>query len=417
MRPIGGVAVGRNARRRTGGWPPSVVALATLLPAACDTGGDPANPLPPTAPGEPVPGLTARERGRFLLGRALFERLATAEEGLGPLYNAERCSDCHDEPVVGGGGARVPVLKATRFAAGRCDLLEAQGGDNVQRRVTDLARAHGLAPEDVPKGATATSRVLAPPLLGLGLLEAVPDSVLQEWEDPADADADGISGRLPRVARGPARGRAARFGRKGEAAAIEGFVDAALRFELGFTTPGHPSEESRNGVPVPADADPMPDPEIDQATLGLLADYVRLLAPPAPEAPGAGQPADTIARGEALFRQIGCNSCHRPELRTGAAVAPAALARRAIFPYSDMLLHDMGPALADVCGSDAAPGELRTAPLWGLRHRTRLLHDGRASNVAEAVAAHAGEGTSARDAFAALSLDARRAVIRFLMSL
>ena len=178
-------------------------------------------------------------------------------------------------------------------------------------------------------------------------------------------------------------------------------MDAALRFELGFTTPGHPSEESRNGVPVPADADPMPDPEIDQATLGLLADYVRLLAPPAPEAPGAGQPADTIARGEALFRQIGCNSCHRPELRTGAAVAPAALARRAIFPYSDMLLHDMGPALADVCGSDAAPGELRTAPLWGLRHRTRLLHDGRASNVAEAVAAHAGEGTSARDAFAA----------------
>ncbi len=408
---------GAATRDRAGRAASRVLVLAILLPATCDADGDPANALPPTAPGEPVPGLTARERGRFLLGRALFERLATAEEGLGPLYNAERCSDCHDEPVVGGGSARLPVLKATRFALGRCDLLEAQGGDNVQRRVTDLARELGLAPEVVPESATATSLVLAPPLLGLGLLEAVPDSVLQEWEDPDDADADGISGRLPRVARGPARGRAARFGRKGEAAAIEGFVDAALRFELGFTTPGHPSEEPRNGVPVPAAADPMPDPEIDGETLGLLADYVRLLAPPAPEAPGSGQAADTIARGAALFRQIGCASCHRPELRTGAAAAPAALAGRAVFPYSDMLLHDMGPALADVCGSDAAPGELRTAPLWGLRHRTRLLHDGRASSPAEAVAAHAGEGTSARDAFAALPPDGRRAVIRFLMSL
>lgn len=396
----------------------SALLLAALTTsAACGNAPDSVRSTPPTAPGEPLPGLAPAERGRFFVGRALFERLATADEGLGPLYNAKRCSDCHDQPVVGGSGTRFPVLKATRFADGRCDLLEAHGGDNIQRRTTELARAHGLAPEDVPEGATATSRVVAPSLLGLGLLEAVPDSVLDAWADPEDADADGISGRAPRTAPGPEGARPARFGRKGDAATIQGFVDTALRFELGFTTPDHPEEEPRNGVPVPPEADPMPDPEIDQATLDLLSDYVRLLAPPAPEAVSTPQLADTLAQGAALFRQIGCASCHRPELRTGPAPPYAALASRTLRPYSDLLLHDMGPALAGVCGRSATPQELRTAPLWGLRHRTRLLHDGRAGDPASAVAAHGGEATAAREAFDALPPAARNALLRFLASL
>lgn len=394
-----------------------LAALTALAPAACGDASRRTGAMPPAAPGEPLAGLAPGERGRFFVGRALFERLATADEGLGPLYNAKRCSDCHDEPVVGGGGTRFPVLKATRFVDGRCDLLEDRGGDNIQLRATELARAHGLAPEEVPDGATATSRVVAPPLLGLGLLEAVPDSVLDEWADPDDADGDGISGRAPRAERGRDGGRPARFGRKGDAAAIEGFVDAALRFELGFTTPDHPEEEPRNGVPVPPEVDPMPDPEIDQATLNLLSDYVRLLAPPAPESASTPQLADTLAQGSSLFRQIGCASCHRPELRTGPAPRYAALADRTIHAYSDLLLHDMGPALADVCGRSAAPQELRTAPLWGLRHRSRLLHDGRAADPAAAVAAHGGEATAAREAFDALPPDARRALLRFLASL
>lgn len=387
--------------------PASASALAS---AGCDAPQPRPSELPPTAPGEPVPGLDPTARGRFLLGRALFERLATADEGLGPLYNAERCSACHDEPVTGGGNARVPVLKATRFADGRCDLLESHGGDNIQRRATDLLAAHGMGPERVPDGATATARMIAPPLLGLGLVEAVPEDVLAERADPDDRDGDGISGRLPRLP----DGRAARFGRKGDAATVEEFVDTALRFELGFTTPAHPAEETRNGVPVPPEADPMPDPEIDQETLGLLTDYVRFLAPPVPA-------AESIAQGAALFRQIGCESCHREQLRTatGSPASPSlhpALASRTIRPYSDFLLHDLGPALADVCGRDAAPSELRTAPLWGLRHRRRFLHDGRATDLASAVAAHGGEATPARDAFASLPTDARSALVRFLES-
>ena len=125
---------------------------------------------------------------------------------------------------------------------------------------------------------------------------------------------------------------------------------------------------------------------------------------------------DTVSRGSALFEQIGCASCHRAELRTGVSAA-TALVNRTIRPYSDLLLHDLGPGLADVCGRDASPAELRTAPLWGLRHRTRYLHDGRATDLASAISAHAGEAATARDAFLSLPDEARQAVIRFLSSL
>lgn len=386
-----------------------VAVLCAVVAAACAD----AEPEPLPAPGEPLPGLSTGERGRFLLGRALFERLATADEGLGPLYNGERCSDCHDQPVTGGSGIqRLRVLKATRFEDGRCDLLHAVGGDNIQRRATDLLKAHGMGPEEVPEAATATALMTGPPLLGLGLLEAVPEAVLEEWADPDDRDGDGISGRLPRLG----DGRSARFGRKGDAATVEDFVDTALRFELGFTTHRHPDEEPRNGTPVPPEADPMPDPEIDAQTMGHITDFVRFLAPPAPERELSAATRDTVEQGEALFAQIGCASCHRGEMRTGES-ATAALSERVFRPYSDLLLHDLGEELADVCGVDAAPGELRTAPLWGLRHRDRLLHDGRATDVAGAVAAHGGEAAAARDAFRALPEEARLAVIRFLRSL
>ncbi len=381
--------------------------LALAAMTACEAPGTDA---PEVSLGDPIPGLPDAERGRFLLGRALFERLATPDEGLGPLFNGERCSDCHDMPAVGGGGVGLPVVKATRFEDGACDPLLDVGGDNVQQRATALLAALGGGPEEVPAEATATARVIAPPLFGLGLVEAIPDSVLERLADPADRDGDGISGRLPRLA----DGRAARFGRKGDAADVAGFVDTALRFELGLTTPEHPVEESPNGGALPPGADPMPEPEIDARGVRLLTDYVRFLAPPERERPPDAAAATAAARGEELFRAAGCAGCHVPEL-TGDGVAGLGAGPVALF--SDLLVHDLGRPTGDVCGPDVAPGEYRTPPLWGLRHRGVYLHDGAATDVAQAIALHGGEASTARDAFLGMEEDDRRTLLRFLDSL
>lgn len=382
-------------------------ALLLIVTAACGDGP----PVGTDAPGEPVAGLTEAERGRFLLGRALFERLATQEEGLGPLFNGERCSTCHDEPSAGGAGTRVLVLKASRFESGLCSVLEDEGGDNIQQRSTPLLRAAGVSAERVPARATASVYVTAPPLYGLGLLEAVSEADLLAREDPDDANGDGISGRAPRRP----DGTVARFGRKGDAVTVRGFVVDALLQELGFTTETHPDDLGPGGAGLPVGVDPMPDPEMDAATVDVLTDYVRLLAPPAPEAP-EGAAADSVASGRRLFEAVGCASCHTPTLRTGSA-PEAALTDRTVPAYSDLLLHDLGGADGDVCTPWANPGEYRTPPLWGLRYRTRYLHDGSATSLDAAVDAHRGEAIDARAAFQALSPSDQARLLRFLASL
>lgn len=247
------------------------VTLGGAVLVACLAGGDVAR-----EPGQPLADISDEQRGAFLLGRALFERLTTPEEGLGPLFNAERCSSCHDMPATGGGGPAL-VLKATRFEDGRCNLLTDQGGDNIQQRATTALTARGVSGESIPRAATATARVTGPPLFGMGLVEEIPEDAITDRADPADADGDGVSGRAARTP----DGRLGRFGRKGEAATIADFIDTALRFELGLTTPAHPVEETVNGRPLPPGADPMPDPDLDARGVRLLVEYVRLLAPPA----------------------------------------------------------------------------------------------------------------------------------------
>lgn len=386
-------------------WPAALVAWSFAL-GACGR-----EPGVGAEPGRPLPHLTEDQLGRFLLGKAVFERLTVPEEGLGPLYNAERCSACHDVPVTGGSGPLL-VLKATRFEGGRCDLLTDEGGDNVQQRATPLLAARGVPREAIPRRATATTRATGPSLYGLGLVEAIPDDAILKREDPDDADHDGISGRAPRTP----DGRIARFGRKGEAATVLDFVDTALRFELGLTTPLHPAEETVNGTAVPPATDPKPEPEIDARGMNLLADFVRFLAPPARALPASRAARDSVAQGEGLFGSTGCASCHVPVLHTGRS-AIAALDRRPVPLYSDLLLHDMGPGLADVCGSSASPSEYRTARLWGLRYRELLLHHGGARSAREAIAFHGGEAAAARTAFERLAPAQQATLLRFLASL
>jgi CxxC motif-containing protein (DUF1111 family) len=358
-------------------------------------------------PGTPLAGLSAREIDRFTAGQALFTHTFTPAEGLGPLFNETRCSNCHDLPAAGGTGAEL-VTKATRFAAGRCDQLESAGGDNVQKHATPLLQAAGVMREEIPAGATAAASIVPPALYGLGLLEAVPDSAILSRERAAGRD--GVAGR---AARTPDH-RVGRFGRKAEFATLREFIEGALLQEIGITSPHQPREVQINGRPLPAGTDPVGDPEASQETVDVITDFVRLLAPPAPEH-ATGAALDSVSRGERLFAGIGCAACHVPTLATADSGA-SALAHRTVNAYTDLLLHDVGPLLATICSADAPPGVWRTAPLMGVRLRKALLHDGRALSIDGAVRMHGGEALVARQAYERLAPDQRALLLRFVGS-
>jgi CxxC motif-containing protein (DUF1111 family) len=148
----------------------------------------------------------------------------------------------------------------------------------------------------------------------------------------------------------------------------------------------------------------------------LLTAFTRFLAPPAPAEPLSAAHADTLAAGRRLFGDVGCDRCHTPWMRTGASEIDA-MDRKTVRLYSDLLLHDMGPGLADICASDAGPAELRTAMLMGLGHRQFFLHDGRAFDLREAILAHGGEAQAVRDSFARLSWLHQEYIVMFLRSL
>ena len=363
--------------------------------------------------GGPLPSLPPREVARFHGGKALFERVFTAQEGLGPLFNENQCSACHTVPATGGTSGFERVVKVTRFSGpGACDLLLQDGGQNIRTQATPQLRAHGVERQPMPGGATEIGRFTPPALFGLGLIAEIPEATILGGADPDDRDGDGISGRVGRAA----NGRLARFGRKAEFATIADFVESALQLEMGLTTPRAAHETIPGTVSVPANVDLADDPEIDQASVDLLTAFVRFLNAPALATPRSSAHSDSIMAGRRLFTELRCSACHVPLMRTGPSEIDA-LDRKTVSLYSDLLLHDMGSGLANVCTPSATPTELRTAMLMGLRHRDRLLHDGRTSDIREAILAHGGEAQRARDAFARLSWARQGYVLKFLRSL
>jgi CxxC motif-containing protein (DUF1111 family) len=280
----------------------------------------------------------------------------------------------------------------------------------------------------VPEGVAVSVR-LPPPVFGVGLIEAVPASAILARADPDDLDGDGISGRAnvvtspdfvpPGEPGGGAGPKLGRFGRKAQVSNLLQQVLEAYLQDIGVTSDFLPIENRNplSSVPVEA-ADRASDPEIPASVVQATTHYIRTLAPPAP---GAMTPQRE--EGRQLFEGIGCASCHVPTLRTGPHPIQA-LADTDVTLYSDLLLHDMGDALADGRpDGDASGREWRTTPLWGLRLMRRfldgdafLLHDGRARSVEEAILLHGGEGQGARDAFAALTDAQRAALLDFVES-
>lgn len=415
----------------------------------------------------------------FKLGNALFRKAwvaapssTRASDGLGPLYNARGCQDCHlkdgrGHPPEGPQDDRLSMILRISVPggadpAGIADWLASQADPTYGSQVQDRA-APGHAAEarlevryrDVPvtladgtvvslhaptyavsapgygplaAGAMLSPRV-APQMPGLGLLEAIPAADILAAQDPGDADGDGISGRaaiVPSVEYGvPMLGR---FGLKGGAVTVREQAAAAFSGDMGLSTPLHPApagdctdvQTACKSAPHGQEAGVRDGLEVDAASLDLVTFYARNLG--VPERRGVDDPQ--VLRGKAVFHALNCTGCHSPKQVTHRLKDQPEQSFQLIWPYTDLLLHDMGEGLADHRPEGRATGsEWKTPPLWGIGLTAQVsghsyfLHDGRARGLLEAVLWHGGEAQAARDGVVGLPTEDRAALIAFLESL
>jgi len=355
----------------------------------------PAASIPETGTyGGPVRDLDEEERRRFVAGRALFDRDMSYSEGVGPAFNGDSCRGCHFLPTIGGAGP-------SGVDAMRQGIVSVDGAFRAPGAGTAILRhASFIAPErpEPDPEATVFEPRQTPALFGLGEIERIPNEAIEARADPDDTDGDGISGRAHVLG----DGRLGRFGWKANVPSVREFVRDALTNELGLTLP----EQAGATFGSTSDADPIADPEVDIETIDAIATFLVFLAPP----PRARREPVLEDAGESLFEDIGCARCHVPSFETDGG--------HALGLYSDLLLHDLAEEGAfGIVEGAATMGEFRTPPLWGLSQTAPYMHDGRASTVEGAIAAHRGEGDESREAFLSLSDEERVALIAFLRSL
>lgn len=419
----------------------------------------------------PSANLTPVRRLDFSVGNSFFRApwviapsTTTARDGLGPLFNTNACQNCHikdgrGHPPAANAASAVSMLLRLSIPAepGQEAQLQRHGviaEPTYGGQLQDMA-IPGYAPEGRIRLDWQTHRItladgsevelrrpalqlsdlgygplhpqtqfslrIAPPMIGLGLLEAIADADLLALADPDDRNGDGISGRANQVW-DDARGQSVlgRFGWKAGQPTLNQQNAHAFAGDMGLTTSLLPADDC---TAAQAACQQMPNggsPEVSDNILASVLFYSRNLAVPQRRQVDAPQ----VLKGKSLFHQAGCASCHTPTFVTRADAAEPELAGQTIRPYSDLLLHDMGPGLADQRPEFLASGqEWRTPPLWGIgltqqvSGHTQFLHDGRARNLLEAIFWHGGEAQAARDAVSHFSRDEREALLAFLDSL
>lgn len=395
--------------------------------------------------GTPLPGLTTGQRAAFEEAKDVFEEVVfvrnpppDGDAGLGPGFNSDSCSSCHDFPATGGSSPRVnpQVAVATKMGANnrvpsfiKADgpVLEVRfkrnrdgspdGGVHNLFTIAGRSDAPGCSyqQEDFSDFGNLSFRIPTP-TFGLGLVEAITDSTLRQNLSARAAQKAmlGISGRFNTSGND---GTIMRFGWKAQNKSLVIFAGEAYNVESGVTNPLFPHERNEAGGcmynPLPEDTDDFDADEANDIT--PFATFMRFLAPPA-----RGPINDSVRSGANLFESVGCALCHTPSMRTGPS-AMAALSRKEVPLYSDVALHNMGAGLADEISQGVATGsEFRTAPLWGLGQRIFLLHDGRTKDLIEAIRAHSSRGSEANEViqrFNNLNSSQTQELLNFLRSL
>lgn len=428
-------------------------------------------------------GIGFEGESKFKIGNAIFRRLwvaapssTKASDGLGPLYNARGCQNCHlkdgrGRPPSANYPDEVAVSMFLRLsippetdeqkkliAERRANVIpDPTYGEQLQNIAIKGLDGEGnmhITYSDVPvrlmDGTIVTLRKptysitdlkygplhpkimmsprIAPPMIGLGLVEAIPEEAIRANADPDDANGDGIAGRTNEVwSLSQNKVMLGRFGWKAGEPTIRDQSAAAAAGDIGLSNPIVPRPSGDCTLAQAAclaapngDSEQQGGFELGKELLDLVVFYSQNLAVPARRSPADAN----VIKGKALFNKSGCAGCHVPSFTTGEAPGQPHLSNQRIWPYSDFLLHDMGEGLADHRPEGLADGQQwRTAPLWGVgltetvSGHTFFLHDGRARNVEEAILWHGGEAQRARDAYAALSADERAALVAFVNSL
>jgi CxxC motif-containing protein (DUF1111 family) len=409
----------------------------------------------------PAPNLSTAALAKHLEGDVEFEAVfvtapAVVNPGLGPIYNNVSCINCHSRdgrgrpPGVDEGLVsllfRLSLPKAEDSVAGKPPtpvpgfgtqlnnraIVEANPEGTVKIEYTeqtlttaDGTRVHLRHPnytltetyQPLPENVEVSPRV-APAVFGLGLLEAIPENAILAYADEADIDGDGISGKPNYVWDVVAqRYTLGRFGWKANQPTLLQQVAAAYNDDMGITTSLFSVENSAGQSQL---TEHSVTPEVSDEILEVVTFYVQTLAVPARRNVDDPQ----VKQGEQLFAEAQCASCHIPTLRTGVLAGVPSVSNQTIHPYTDLLLHDMGPGLADNRPDFHASGsEWRTPPLWGIglvkrvNGHTNSLHDGRARDLMEAILWHGGEAEASRQAVEQMSKAERDALIAFLESL
>jgi len=390
----------------------TILLFAIMTMVSCDK-------LQPTAPANEavldgiIEGLTPEQQAQFLRGDEAFSEVFTSAKGLGPLFVTNSCVSCH-----AGDGKGHPFTTLTRF--GQTDNTGNQflnmGGPQLQHRALT-----GYQPESIPNGATF-SNFTPPAVTGLGFLQFVTDADILAMSDPNDADGDGISGvpnwKILNDFVIPASNAVTqngmyihRFGKKAAAYDLLDQTVGAYNQDMGITTSFDPVD-THSGLSI--------DPEISDNAVRDVVAYLQTLKVPVPR----NQNDPQVINGKSLFNQINCASCHKPKLTTGYSPVEV-LSYKEFYPFTDLLLHDMGSDLDDgYTEGNALSSEWRTTPLWGLGLSPStqggqyfLLHDGRANTIEQAILLHGGEAENSKYQFFNLSETEKADLIKFLESL
>jgi CxxC motif-containing protein (DUF1111 family) len=351
----------------------------------------------------------------FDADRAVFEDVEGISDGLGPTYNAQSCRECHQN-IVTGGASQVTVQRAGHLTDGK--FFDSQGGSLIHSRAI-----HPDATELVAPGENIRTFRISPSTLGDGYVEAIANRTLTALRDNQPASVRGTA-VIVSVLEANGQARIGRFGWKSQHASLESFAADAYLNEMGITTPLLPIENTAGGRDVSA-WDKVADPEDDGDDVERFANFMR-----ATKAPPRGAITADVRAGEQVFNAVGCGVCHVASITTapagtpingGVLTVPAALGNKVIHPYSDFLLHDVGTGdgipIQPTQEYAETANKIRTAPLWGLRSRNRLMHDGLSLTREEAILRHAGQATQATSLYQGLSAAQKAQLLAFLNSL